>query len=154
MCEPRALAESRLARGCLLIGAILLLGALGSDVIHIVSFRVGLIALIAGALVWVASYDCGYLMNGLWPRAPVLWLASRSYSLYLTHVPAFVATQEIWFRLSPPGTVFGSGYTLRYGLTAAALTFIFSECNHRFLEQPLRRRGAAIASRMAVTMAA
>ena len=149
VCEPHGLAKSRVCRLALLGGGILLLGALGSDVIKIVSFREALIAVIAAGLVWVASYDRGYLSRGLFPRAPMLWLASRSYSLYLIHVPTYVATREIWVRLSPPGTVFGGTYTIRYSLTALTLLLVLSELNHRLVEQPLRRHGARVALRMA-----
>ena len=62
------------------------------------------------------------------------WVGSRSYALYLVHVFAFVATREIWFRLSPPGTAFGSTYTLRFTVTALVLLFGLAELNRVTVE--------------------
>jgi peptidoglycan/LPS O-acetylase OafA/YrhL len=83
----------------------------------------------------------------------LLWFGSRSYALYLTHIPAFFLTREIWFRLAPPGTNFGGSYSLRYVVTASLLLFAFAELNYRFVETPFRRRGARIASGLALRTA-
>ena len=149
LCEPTGLGQSWPARAAVLTGPLLLLGALGSDELQIASFRLGLIALLGGALVWVASYDRDYLMRIGLPRRPVLWLGSRSYGIYLIHIPAFAATREIWLRLSPPGTVFDGAFAWRFGFTALALILLASELNYRLLEQPLRRRGARLSQRIA-----
>jgi peptidoglycan/LPS O-acetylase OafA/YrhL len=79
----------------------------------------------------------------------MLWVGSRSYAIYLIHIPAFFATREIWFRVKPPGTVFDAAYTWRFALTALPLLLIAAELNYRCLEVPLRRRGARIAQRIA-----
>ena len=148
LCEPRALDGSRLARMAALLLPILLLGALGSEKVVSPGLGVGLIAMVAAIPVWVASYDQDYLMRGILPRRLMLWLGSRSYGIYLIHIPVFVATREIWFRLSPPGTVFDGRFAGRFGLTALLLLLLLSELNHRLVERPLRRHGAAIAGRM------
>jgi len=79
----------------------------------------------------------------------MLWFGSRSYALYLIHIPAFFVTREIWFRIEPPGTVFTGAFTLRFALTASVLLLTFTELNYRLVEVPLRRRGARIAERIA-----
>ena len=86
--------------------------------------------------------------NARWLRALLLWVGTRSYALYLIHMPSYFLTREIWLRLEPAGTRFNSGYTWEFLLTALVLLLGLSELNYRFLEVPLRRRGVAIAGRM------
>jgi peptidoglycan/LPS O-acetylase OafA/YrhL len=117
---------------------------------HVVSFRVGMIALISAALVWIASYDRGYLTPSGWIGHAMLWLGSRSYALYLIHIPAFFATREIWYRIAPPGTIFEGNYTLRFALTGFGLLLLLAEINYRFVETPLRRKGIRIADALAL----
>ncbi len=76
-------------------------------------------------------------------RQPVL------RALYLIHIPIFFLTRELWFRIERPGTIFDGTFTLRYALTAIAFMVAFAELNYRLVEVPLRRRGAAIALRIA-----
>ena len=147
LCEPLAL-RRRPAGIAMLTLPILMLGALGTEQVVGPSLNIGLIALVAGVLVWVASYDRDYLARGLLPRRLMLWLGSRSYGIYLIHIPAFAASREIWFRLSPPGTVFDASFLRCLGATALVLLLSLSELNHRLVEQPLRRHGAVIAGRM------
>jgi peptidoglycan/LPS O-acetylase OafA/YrhL len=148
ICEPTGLAHSHLVRLAFVVGGIVLIAALGAEDLAIVSFRFGLIAVVAGGLVWAASYDRNYLASDGMLKNALIWLGSRSYGIYLIHAPVFVATREIWFRISPAGTVFDGTYAWRFVLTAAVLILGLSELNHRFVEQPLRRRGVAIARRI------
>jgi peptidoglycan/LPS O-acetylase OafA/YrhL len=87
------------------------------------------------------------------PPGPVkrvmLWVGSRSYALYLIHIPAFFLAREIWFRIEPPGTVLDRRFALRLALTGFGLLLVLTELNYRFVEVPLRRRGARIAQRIA-----
>ena len=128
---------------------VLCLAGVGSTELHLVPFQVGLLALISAALVFLASYDQDYL----WPpgraKRVMLWFGSRSYGLYLIHIPAFCLTREIWFRAEPPSTLFTGAFTLRFAVTAAILLIAFTELNYRCVELPLRRRGAAIAQHIA-----
>jgi peptidoglycan/LPS O-acetylase OafA/YrhL len=147
--EPVALRGRPLAGLALLGFFTLCLAAVGSPKLTIVSFSVGLVALISAVLVFFASYDRDYLMpDGLVKRV-MLWVGSRSYALYLIHIPAFFLAREIWFRIEPPGTVFDHAFTARLGLTGFGLLVTLTELNYRFVEVPLRRRGARIAQRIA-----
>jgi peptidoglycan/LPS O-acetylase OafA/YrhL len=128
---------------------VFLLAAAGSLKLHLVTFQIGLVALISAVLVLLASFDRDYLIpNGALKRI-MLWVGSRSYALYLIHIPAYFLTREIWFRLEPAGTIFTKAYTLRFILTAFVLMVILAEFNYRIVEIPLRRRGARIAQRLA-----
>jgi peptidoglycan/LPS O-acetylase OafA/YrhL len=147
--EPAGLKDRPLAGLAVLAFLTVNLAAVGGPGLTIVSFNIGLVALLSAALVFVASYDRNYLM----PPGPVkqfmLWVGTRSYALYLIHIPAFFLTREFWFRIEPPGTVFDARFTVRFLLTAAVLLVPLAELNYRFVEVPLRRRGARIAQRIA-----
>ncbi len=147
--EPTFLRNAPALRMAMLLFLILLLAAAGSTELDIVPFQVGVVAAISAVLVFIASFNGDYL----WPPDPakrlMLWVGSRSYAIYLVHIPAFFITREIWFRIAPPGTVFGPAYALRFGVTAAALIIVFADLNYRLVEIPLRRRGARIAARLA-----
>lgn len=147
--EPTSLKSRPFVGLAILAVLVLFLAAAGSTQLHLVSFQVGLIALISAALVFVASYDQDYLLPEGAVKRVMLWFGSRSYALYLIHIPAFFLTREIWFRIEPAGTVFDGTFTLRYALTAGVLLVTFAELNYRYVEVPLRRRGAGIAQRLA-----
>jgi len=113
-------------------------------------YRTGLLAMVSAALVLMASYQRNYILPIRSFQPLLLWLGSRSYAIYLVHTPAFYMTHELWTRWTvakglplPDGT-----YTVRYLLTAAALTTICSELNYRFVETPLRKKGSRIAKEM------
>ena len=113
------------------------------------SFAFGRVALSSIALVCLASYDQDYLMpRGPWKQV-MLWFGSRSYALYLIHIPAFYFARELWFRIEPPGTVFDRTFALRLALTGFGLLLVLTELNYRLVEVPLRRHGARIAQRIA-----
>ena len=101
-------------------------------------------------LVLIASYDRDYLCPYPVAQRVMGWLGSRSYALYLVHPLVFVVTREIWFRLAPAGTMFGSTYTLRFAVTALVLLFGLSELNYRLVERPLRKYGRGVADRLAL----
>jgi peptidoglycan/LPS O-acetylase OafA/YrhL len=126
-----------------------LLAVAGSTRLHIVPFQLGLVALVSAVLVFVASYD----KSCFCPDGPLknilLWFGSRSYGLYLIHIPVYFATREIWYRLQPPGTIFTDRFAVRFTYTAAILLFGLAELNYRFVELPLRLRGTQIAKDIA-----
>jgi len=132
-----------------IIGLLLLaITTVGSDHLHIIEYRIGLIALLAAVLVLIASYDKDYISAvGLF-RKPLLWIGTRSYAIYLIHIPAYQLTREFWFRFEPAGTAFNSAYTLKYLLTAAIILVVLSELNYRLVETPLRRHGVKVAKRV------
>lgn len=131
-------------KGALPLALILgCLALLGSDELRIASHRVSVIALLSVLLVWIASYN-----DNLFMPAPLrnvfIWLGARSYAIYLIHIPAFYLTREIWLRMNP-GVIAGPDQFLPYLLVAGILILMLSDLNYRWIEQPLRRRGAAIA---------
>lgn len=154
--EPSGLGRSRLKRLAVVGVPLLFMAALGSDDGSIVSFRVGMIAVLAGFLVWLASYDRGYVWQDGPARRVLLWVAARSYALYLIHVPVYLGMHEIWFRMhrhapasrdtDPHGMV-----AVLYVLLAGAVLLAFADLNYRLFETRLRRRGAVIAAAFGAT---
>ncbi|MCP5204709.1 MAG: acyltransferase [Pseudomonadales bacterium] len=129
----------------LLVGALALVGAPGLEIIE---YGYALVTCLAGLLVFIASHDQDYFARPRWLRAPLLWVGTRSYALYLIHIPSYFLTREIWLRLEPAGTRFNAAYTWEFLATALVLLLALSELNYRVLEVPLRRRGVAIAQKM------
>lgn len=144
-CAPSGLAKSRTARVVLL--AILLAGliSIGTPSLHIISFLQGPVALISAILVWIASYDRGYLWQQGWPRRVMEVIAARSYSLYLVHIPVYFAAHEIWFRLYGMANPNWHQAIAVVGITLLA-TACVAELNHRLLETPLREHGKRLAA--------
>jgi peptidoglycan/LPS O-acetylase OafA/YrhL len=124
--------------------ALLFLGIIDSNVLKVVSYRFSLLALLSALLVWMATYDGNIFLPPGLLRHLMLWVGARSYAIYLIHVPAFMATREIWTQVSP-GAVFDTQYFYPFLLTAGTLIVVLAELNFRFIETPLRLRGAAIA---------
>ncbi|WP_442783966.1 acyltransferase family protein [Collimonas fungivorans] len=111
-------------------------------------YWVGFVALLSIVLVWIASYDADYLMADNPAKRVLLWIGSRSYALYLTHMPAYLMSRQIWYWIAPMDTVFDQTYNARLVLTALVLLLAFSELNYRFIEVPLRARGKRIVDQM------
>lgn len=141
-----------LARGCrgpmVLTALLVCLAALGADQLRIVSIRIGMIALLSAALVWIASYGRNFLWTDSTFKRVMIWAGTRSYAIYLIHVPAFFFTREIWYRLYPDQQSFGEQFFYPFVLTAGVLIIVLSEVNYRLIECPLRERGKNIAQRM------
>ncbi|MCG3170468.1 MAG: O-acetyltransferase OatA [Pseudomonadales bacterium] len=143
--EPRFMA----ARAWRVVLVSILAGGLafaGGEDLH-VPVPISLVAYIGAVLVFIASYDRNYIMAPGWIRSVFLWVGTRSYAIYLIHIPAYFATREIWFRRMPEGIGFDPGFTPEFLATALVLLLVFAELNYRFVEIPLRRRGAEIAAR-------
>jgi peptidoglycan/LPS O-acetylase OafA/YrhL len=111
-------------------------------------YLVGVLGLMAAAMVWIASYDGDYILPPGRLKQMACWMGSRSYGIYVIHLPVYLATHEIWSRLSPAVVAPGRHHMAILLATAAALTLLLAELNFRLVESPLRRRGAQIAQRM------
>jgi peptidoglycan/LPS O-acetylase OafA/YrhL len=131
-----------------LMGLSLLMGAIWSDALDVGLYKFSLIAVGSALLAWIASYDGNVLLPRGRFRSLMLWVGSRSYAIYLIHIPAFFTVREIGFRLFP-GVVPDDRFFYFFVLGAALLIIVLSELNFRWLETPLRLRGAVIAQRLA-----
>ncbi len=145
--EPVFLGQSIWWRMGLTLFLFYMLGAISAQLIAM-PIAVGLIALVSLMLVWIASYQKGYLFCPPGLSKILEWLGSRSYALYVIHVCAYHFSQELWHRYATAqGVALDQSFTLELILTALVFMVLSSEINYRFVEQPLRRKGAEIANR-------
>jgi peptidoglycan/LPS O-acetylase OafA/YrhL len=143
--EPRFLRGRGLA--CWSMTGLLLFINAGMAAQHVVPFYTGLVAIVSAVLVWLASYDRGYVLPAWRFKSLLVWIGARSYAIYMVHIPAYFFTREIWAHLLPPDTHFDSRFSGHFVLTSLVLILILAELNYRFIETPLRIRGAGIARR-------
>jgi len=145
--EPKVLRHGGLGL-LLLVGVSLVMGLLATDAFNLTHYRIGALALLCAVLVWVASYNRDYLL----PRGPLksllTWVGSRSYGIYLIHIPAFFLIRECWSRVAPPGAADIASQPLLAVVSALALIILLSELNYRFIELPMRNRGADLVRRL------
>jgi peptidoglycan/LPS O-acetylase OafA/YrhL len=142
-----ALGASLIKRFGLTLFLLYMLGAIAGQLIAM-PIAVGLIALNALVLVWLSSYQKGYVYCPAFLSGIAQWLGSRSYALYVIHMFAYHLSTEIWSRVaSDRGVELGPEFTVEMLLTSFAIMLVCSELNYRFVETPLRRRGAEIARR-------
>lgn len=145
--EPVFLGRSLAWRMGVTLLLLYLLGAIAGQMIAM-PIAVGLIAVVSLLLVWIASYQKGYLFCPPILSGALAWLGSRSYALYVIHVCAYHFSQELWHRYADAhGVVLDRSFTLELLLTALLFMLIACEFNYRFIEEPLRRKGAEIARR-------
>ncbi len=132
-----------------LVGLLVMLARLGSDVVD-PSFRwkIAVIALLAAALVWMASYDQHYLFRPGWLRKPLLWIGARSYAIYLIHLPVYLFVREIATDINQFAWASGFRAPIGYSALTIALMALLADANYRWVETPLRGYGAKVAARI------
>lgn len=119
------------------------------------SVNMGLLAMIAAMLVWLASYGRGYLFGYQALTGILSWLGARSYGIYLIHLPVFRITHEGVTRyLEATGQAYTAEVVPWLLLVAGVLIVVLAELNFRYVEEPLRRVGAERARRKLATLAA
>lgn len=135
------------ARSIVPYALLALLAALASPLLAYWRFRIGAIAIVSAALVWIASYDLDYLFPHNKIQQCLLWIGKRSYAIYLIHIPAFFMLREAYYRLglSPDSAGLSAVVSV---ILALAIIALLAELNHRFVEQPFRRYGRRISVRV------
>jgi len=107
--------------------------------LEIVWFFNGLVALVAGLLVYIASFDRGYFLRQGYLLKITAFIGERSYSMYLTHLISFVLVKGVFYKLevySREGV-----FAIYLALAAWVGIFILSEFSYRFIEILLREKG-------------
>ena len=146
--RPRALAHPVLAyaANAMLLAAIV---ALSMPLLR-VAVTTGIFIVACAAWVWLASYESGYVLPSKRLRPLMMWLGSRSYSLYLAHMTTFMVANEIVHRLAAAR---GAASDPSWAPVQVALAFVLlvavAEAGYRYLEMPLRNYGRRLADRMA-----
>jgi peptidoglycan/LPS O-acetylase OafA/YrhL len=143
--EPAILGRSRLLKIPLLLALFLCLAIIGAEKITLVSHSTSIITLVSAALVFIASYDRDYIMRKGPVKKALMWVGSRSYAIYVIHIPAFYMSREIWFLIgNPTSPKLNPAYLDQLVITAVILIVLLSELNYRFVELPLRLKGRNI----------
>ena len=137
-----------------LIAIGLLLSFMATDRFTFASYRIGSIAMLSAVLVWIASYNRDYLMPAGAVQRLLAWVGSRSYGIYLIHIPAYQLVRELIFRLQNAGLPSPAGHPIVTLLLAFGLIVLLSELNYRFIEMPMRNRGAALVKRLGTSRTA
>jgi len=142
---PAQLRQNSTVRRCLF--ALGMLGLIAAAPIGrpVGFYLIDIIALSAMLLVGLAAQNRDDLPLRGGARRPLLWLGSRSYAIYVIHMPVFFATREIWSRLMPGQNWAGLGWAAIFAATAVLALGPLAELNYRYVEMPLRRYGARLA---------
>ena len=130
----------------ILLSVVLCVAA--TDRFTFTSYRIGLIAVLCAVLVWLASYNRDYLLPRGLLKNLMTWIGSRSYGIYLIHIPAYCLVRELIFRLQSSGLPSPAGHPVVMLLIAGVLIVLMSELNYRLVEMPLRNRGARLVQRL------
>jgi len=108
-------------------------------------FRLGLLAMFAALPVWLAACDADLFAAGRLQPA-LLWLGSRSYALYLCHVPVFQCAAALSHWWPPAAHLLPDHGELRSALIGLVLLAAAAEFTYRVAETPLRRLGSRLAA--------
>ncbi|TDV45233.1 peptidoglycan/LPS O-acetylase OafA/YrhL [Pseudomonas helmanticensis] len=131
-----------------------LLSFMATDRFTFAPYRIGSIAVLGALLVWIASYNRDYLMPAGAVQRVLAWVGSRSYGMYLIHIPAYQLVRELIFRLQNAGLPSPAGHPIITLLLAFGLIVLLSELNYRVIEMPMRNRGAALVKRLGTSRTA
>jgi peptidoglycan/LPS O-acetylase OafA/YrhL len=112
---------------------------------------VGSIAIISMLLVYLASFNKKYIFMPIPIRKVMLYIGSRSYAIYLIHMPVIYFIQESVVRYyisvgrAPSGSL---QLCIWMTVSAIFLTLLISEINYRVIESPLRKAGRKYAEKI------
>ncbi|MGH8061238.1 MAG: acyltransferase family protein [Pseudoxanthomonas sp.] len=113
-----------------------------------ISQRVSAIAVVSVTLVWLASYNRDFFCRGKWVKRLSLWAGSRSYAIYLIHIPVYFLIRETAFRIGATDAR-ESPYSLAiYAVAATILISVLAEATYRLVDSPFRSVGKALAHRI------
>lgn len=112
------------------------------------NWRIGLIAMLCVTLVWLGSYGRGYICADGRLKTVLMWIGSRSYAIYLIHIPAYFFVRECFWRMGMAGNPPPPYSSFIYAATAMLLIGLLAEANYRWVETPLRDRGVRLARRI------
>jgi len=132
-------------RGITMYAALILAGSIALiSVSPSLRFNAGLLALASAGLVAIASLNANLIVPAPHLRTAMLWIGSRSFAIYLAHIPCMLATREIFYRAFHAQTASALSSVAAL-LTAMALLVLSAEGTYRIVETPFRVFGRRIA---------
>lgn len=106
---------------------------------------VGMIAIVTALLVFLASFNQGYIVEIPIITSLMAWVGARSYGIYLIHLFVYRFVYEGVSRYAAHiHAPLDAHFTRLLLVLAVVLILVFAELNYRFIEVPLRDRGANI----------
>ncbi|MDP3491665.1 MAG: acyltransferase [Hyphomonadaceae bacterium] len=144
-------AVSRSSRYLLLpffLATLMLLGWISGAISPIAPHYYLYVAAAAGSCVLVASFNMD-VFGVFGPLASVFrWLGSRSYAIYVIHVPVFVLFNHIAITSLSPDQLAQPTILLMMASGTVTLILMLAELNFRLIETPLRKIGVRLAARI------
>jgi peptidoglycan/LPS O-acetylase OafA/YrhL len=122
---------------------LIVLLATMAETLHEVRISSGLVAIVCATFVWLASYQGRYVLPaGRYLGAVLEWIGSRSYTLYLVHMPSYLMARYIWHdEMHTTPIELKNGYAPQLLAAAAVILLTATELSYRLIEQPLRNYG-------------
>lgn len=141
--DPKFL-QSKLA-SAFVVGLLLyLLVAIPAELIKLPT-ALGSIAVVAALLVFMASFNKGYIAGFPLVSSLMTWIGARSYGMYLIHIFSYRFVYEFFTHYAArTGVALDASFAPWLALSALFLIFFLAELNYRFIEVPLRDYGAKI----------
>ena len=131
------LPSTRAGRTALMLGGTAVMVVAPITMIHFHPLGGTLVAWAGFVLVLAASLGCGQIIVPRSLRPTVLWIGSRSYSLYLCHIPVWFTVLELMKRTG----LGGKGLLPWRFAIGLPLCAIAADLTYRWLELPLQERG-------------
>jgi peptidoglycan/LPS O-acetylase OafA/YrhL len=110
-------------------------------------YYMGFVSISAGVAVFLVSADRRYLTSNAQVRSIAGYIGSRSYSIYLVHLPVLSAVREFSLGADVLSETHGQ---IVLTIVALALTVLLADLSYRFIENPLRKRGTLLAREYSV----
>lgn len=146
--RPRFLRHGRWSYPLMGLGVLLLATVPASS--RLAQISTGLTAMVSAALVLIASYDSNYILPPSRLKTALVWLGSRSYTIYLIHVicRSFILELKKTFGIAEGGAA-AAAWTV--GLLVVILAL--AELDYRMIETRFRKIGRRLADRFCVKSA-
>ena len=123
----------------LLILSLLLMSLLtGGELIS--QYKYSWLAIISFSLVFIASLNLDKFSAKPPVKNIILWFGRHSYSIYLTHIPLYYITREVFFKLSQ-NNITNINNSWLYIAIALLLIPSVAHCSYKYIENPLRIYG-------------
>jgi peptidoglycan/LPS O-acetylase OafA/YrhL len=114
-------------------GVVACLGHIGDQSEFL--YRAGFLVCSLATLATIAAVSRPTALSRLLGVAPLVWIGTRSYGLYLWHWPVYVLTR--------PGVDLTGWTTNEILALRLALTFLLAELSYRWIERPVREGALA-----------